>query len=259
MIGAPPATRSSLAADLTRLGVQSGSTLMVHSSLRAVGQVVGGANTVVHALLDALGPEGTLAAYVDFEPYYEDGDPEIPVFDKRIAHAARDHGILHEAMRTWPGALRSDHPDAGVLAIGPLARWIVSEHPFQFGYGPGTPFENLLLAGTKILMLGAPLDTITMLHYADHLARIPDKRMARYRRHVPGMDGPQWIDFEEFETSDAVHPALPSNYFERIAADYLASGRGTFGRIGQAKSHLFDGPDLVGFAIAWLEDFFARN
>jgi hypothetical protein len=39
------------------------------------------------------------------------------VFDKRIAHAARDHGILHEAMRTWPGARRSDHPDAGVLGV----------------------------------------------------------------------------------------------------------------------------------------------
>ena len=57
--------------------------------------------------------------YVDFEPFFADTDEfEVPVFDKRIAHAARDHVVLHEAMRTWPGALRSDHPDTGVVAIG---------------------------------------------------------------------------------------------------------------------------------------------
>jgi len=116
-------TRSSLLADLARLGVRPGGVLMVHAGLRALGPVTGGANVVVQTLLDALGPAGTLAAYVDFEPFYEDDDTaEVPVFDKRIAHAARDHGILHETIRTWPGALRSDHPDAGVAAIGPLAR-----------------------------------------------------------------------------------------------------------------------------------------
>lgn len=254
-----PTTRSVLATDLAQLGVMPGSFLMVHASLRAVGPVVGGANTVIQALLDALGPEGTLAAYVDFEPFYEDGNPEIPVFDKRIAHAARDHGILHEAMRTWPCALRSDHPDAGVLAIGPLARWITAEHPFQYGYGPGTPFEKLLLAGTKILMLGAPLDTITLLHYAECLAAVPHKRIVRYRRHMPGPSGPVWIDFEEFDTGHPVNSALADNTFELIARDYLDAGRGIAGRVGQAESYLFDGPDLVGFAIAWLEDFFARN
>lgn len=252
-------TRSSLAADFERLGVRRGGVVTVHAGLRAVGPVVGGANTILDALFDALGPRGTLAAYVDFEPYWEDGDPEIPVFDKRVAPAARDHGVLHEAMRTWPGALRSDHPDAGVLAIGPLARWITGEHPFQYGYGPGTPFEKLLLAGTQILTLGAPLDTITLLHYADHVAAIPGKRIVRYRRRMPGANGPVWIDFEEFETSHPVHPALPENYFERIARDYLAAGRGTAGIVGQAPTHLFDGPDLVGFGVAWLERFFARD
>jgi aminoglycoside 3-N-acetyltransferase len=66
---------------------------------------------IVQALLDAIGTAGTLVAYVDYEPFYDDtGEVEIPVFDKRIAHAARDHGVLHETLRTWPGALRSGHP-----------------------------------------------------------------------------------------------------------------------------------------------------
>ena len=88
---------------------------MVHAGMRSVGPIVGGVNVMVQALLDVA---GTVAAYLDIEPFYEEGDPEVPVFDKRTAKAARDHGVLHETLRCWPGALRSDHPDAGVMAIG---------------------------------------------------------------------------------------------------------------------------------------------
>lgn len=253
---APVLTRSRLAADLRQLGVTPGGVLMVHASVRAVGPVRGGVNTIVHALGDALGPHGTLAAYVDFEPFYEEDDEiEVPVFDKRIAQAARDHGILHETLRTWPGALRSGHPDAGVVALGPLAEWITRDHPFQYGYGEGSPFEKIVAAGGRVLMLGAPLDTITLLHYAEHKADLPDKRIRRYRRLMPDTG---WTWFEEFDTGDPVHASLPENAFERIAEDYLASGRGRRGYVGAAPSALFDGADLVAFAIPWLEDFVRR-
>lgn len=253
------ATRSSLAADLRQLGVTPGSVIMVHASVRSVGPVSGGVNVVVQALRDAVGPMGTIVAYVDFEPFYGDGDDEIPVFDKCIAHAARDHGVLHETLRTWPGALRSDHPDAGVVALGRLAEWIVSEHPFRYGYGEGSPFERVLEAQGKVLLLGAPLDTITLLHCAEHRARIPDKRVVTYRRLMPGVDGPQWVTFEEFDTSEPVNALLPGDHFERIARAYLASGRGTVGRFGEAPATLCDGRELVAFGTDWLERWFAPH
>ena len=65
-------TLTTLTADLRRLGVRPGDLLMVHSSLRRLGPVVGGAAVVVQSLLDAVGPGGTLLAYVDFEPFFED-------------------------------------------------------------------------------------------------------------------------------------------------------------------------------------------
>lgn len=253
------ATYSSLQADLAKLGVVPGSMIMVRSSLRAIGPVRGGVNVVLQALLDLVGPDGTLVAYVDFEPFYEDDDTEeVPVFDKRIAHAARDHGVLHETLRNWPGALRSDHPDAGVVAIGARAEWLTSEHPFQYGYGEGTPFEKFVEAEGRVLMLGAPLDTITLLHYAEHKAQIPDKRIIRYRRRMPGPAGPVWTDFEEFDTSEPVNDLLPQNCFELIAQDYLAARKGRAGLVGQAQSCLFDGSDLTSFGIQWLEKFFVK-
>ncbi len=249
--------RRKLRDDLVRLGVRAGDLLMVHGSVRSVGGIVGGVSVLVQSLFDAIGGEGTLTAYVDFEPFFEEDDEAsgIPVFDKRIAHAARDHGVLHETLRNWPGALRSDHPDAGVVAIGRLAQWITAEHPFQYGYGEGSPFERFVEAQGRVLLIGAPLDTITLLHYAEHRANIPGKRIRRYRRLMAGENGPEWVDFEEFDTGDPVSDKLPANCFEQIAAAYLAAGFGCRGKIGVATSFLFEGPDLVRFGIDWLERF----
>ena len=253
-------TRKDLTEDLRSLGVRAGDLLMVHAGVRSVGRIVGGVNTLVQAMFDAVGPDGTIAAYVDFEPWFEEPDDpaHIPVFDKRIAQAARDHGVLHETLRTWPGALRSDHPDAGVVAIGKLAEWLTAEHPFQFGYGERTPFERVVEARGRVLMIGAPLDTISLLHHAEHKATLPAKRTHSYDRLMPGSHGPHWVRFEEFDTRDPVCDILPADCFARIAKDYLATGSGSQGRIGEAESFLLDGPELVRFAIDWLEGF-ARN
>ncbi len=228
---------------------------MVHSSLRQIGPVVGGAATIINSLLEAIGEEGTLVAYVDFEPFFEEDDDEIPVFNKLTASAARDHGILHELIRTWPGSLRSNHPGAGISAIGAKAEWLTAHHPFQYGYGPGTPFEKLVEVNTKILMLGAPLDTITLLHYAEHLADIPDKQVVQYRHLMPTETGPQWIDFEEFDTSEPVNSQLPENVFEQIAEAFLSTGQGRHTRLGQAPAVLLESQLLIPFAIRWLEAF----
>lgn len=56
---------------------------------------------------------------------------------------------------------------------------------------------------------------------------------------MPGAGEPEWIDFEEFETSDSVSETWPSDYFESIGVDYLAAGRGQKGNVGASQSFLF--------------------
>lgn len=248
-------TRASLREDLLRLGLADGDLVMPHAGVRSVGRIVGGVNVLIQAIFDVIGERGTVAAYVDFEPFYaENDDPDaIPVFDKRTAPAARDHGILHETLRNWPGAVRSDHPDAGVVAIGRLAGWIVSPHPLQYGYGEGSPFERIVEARGRILMIGAPLDTITLLHFAEHKANIPNKRVVRYRRLLPGANGPEWADIEEFDTTQPVSAALPDECFARIATEHIAAASPGRGRVGDAEALLFEAPELVSFAVSWIE------
>lgn len=249
-----PATRESLTTDLRRLGIRDGDTLMVHASVRSIGAIDGGVETLVGALLDALGKAGTLVAYVDWE--IGDADPhrgDPPVFDKRTSRAARDYGILPEVVRTWPGALRSDNPDAGVAAVGARAAWLCAGHPLSYGYGEGSPFAKLVAIGARVLVLGAPLDTMTLLHHAEHLARIDGKRFIRYTRAIREGDSVRTYDVEEFDTADPIVDGMPADAFERTAVAALESGAGRSGTVGCAKAFLFDAPSLVREGIRWLE------
>ena len=49
-----------LASDFRKLGIAPGDTVMLHASVRAVGEVAGGPDAIHLALKSALSPEGTL-------------------------------------------------------------------------------------------------------------------------------------------------------------------------------------------------------
>ena len=272
-------TRSGLVRDLEGLGLRRGGVVMVHCRLSAIGHVVGGAETVVRALLEALGPGGTLVAYTG----WQDAPPddldalderarrayldEQPAYDPRVSLSRRDHGRVAEALRTWPGALHSGHPEAGVAAVGPLAAEITAYHSCDDAYGIGTPYAMLVELGGQVAMLGAPLDTVTLVHHAEAVAGVPDKRRVVY--HYPIFAGGErvWRTFSDIDTSEG---ALPygrvigeEDYIEYIARSALAGGCGKSGSVGGATAHLFEARPLVKHAVAWIEQNFlsvpARN
>lgn len=264
----PVVTASRLTEDLRALGVRAGSILMVHASLRAVGWVVGGPDAALAAIREALGPEGTLCMYVGWaDGTYEMASwpaekqraylAERPAFDPLTSRAAPEWGVLTEHLRTTPGARRSAHPEASVAAVGARADWLTSEHPLQYGFGPGTPLARVVEARGDVLLLGSPHGAVTLLHYAEHLAEVPNKRVARYR--VPlVVDGQRrWCDVEELDTVEGIAPwrsgEYGNDYFAALVDDYLASGRGRTGAVGAARAHLFDARDLTAFAARWME------
>lgn len=263
----PIVTKSRIIQDLRDLGLVPGQVVMLHASVRAIGWVVGGPDVVLQALLDVLTPAGTLMMYVGWEdnPYHlaewsEEWQraylEECPAFDPARSRAYRKWSILTEYLRTWPGACRSNHPEASVAAVGALARWITEDHPLQYGYGPGSPLAKLCETGGDVLLLGAPLDTITLLHYAEHLARVPNKRIARYKMPILRDGQRVWVEIEDFDTSQGIVDWEGGDYFGVIAREYLASGRGRSGKVGAAKSYLFDAAGLVDFGVRWMERTF---
>jgi aminoglycoside 3-N-acetyltransferase len=255
-----PFTRSQLKRAFGAIGIVPGQTLMLHASVKAVGPVMGGPNVILSALLDALTSAGTLMMYAGWEDipdfihelppatrtvYHE----EHPAFDPAVSRAVRDHGILAEFLRTWPGTQRSLNPEASMIANGARADWLTRDHPLSYGYGDGSPLARLVELGGKVLMLGAPLDTITLLHYAESRAKLRRKNVVRYQCPIFNDSNKIWIDVEDFDTGKE-HDAYT---FEEIAQAYLAEYRAGRAKIGNADAHLFDAADLCGFAIGWLE------
>jgi aminoglycoside 3-N-acetyltransferase len=264
--------RSALSADLHRLGLAEGGIAMVHTRMSAIGWVVGGSETVVRALLDALGPDGTLAAYASWQEhvYHADEWPqehreaylaEPPVFDVATAEAVRDHGRIPERVRTWPGAERSAHPEASVVAVGPRAGWLTAAHPQQDAYGEGSPFARLVEAGGQVLLLGAPLETTTLLHHAEAIARVPDKRRVTFR--IPVAEDGRVVErtYTDIDTTDGALPyeETGEDPFAVIVRAALDAGIGVSGPVGQAESHLFPASELTTFAVSWMEERFARR
>ncbi len=237
-----------------------GDHVLVHAALRKVGRVVGGADSILAALRDVVGPEGTILGYTDWQS--EDDILEIPElrehippFDPKTSRSIRDNGFFPELLRTTPGAHRSASPGASMAAIGGRAEWFTADHPLDYGYGPQSPLGKLVAADGKTLMLGAPLDTMTLLHHAEHLADFSPKRIRRYEAPILVGGLTVWREFEEFDTSDPPD-GLPDDYFATIVEDFLATGKGTRGTIGVAPSVLVEAKEIVPFAIDWIERYF---
>ena len=253
-----PHTVHSLAADLRALGLSAGDTVIVHSSVRALGFVVGEVQAVVEALLDVLGPAGTLVvpthtsgnsdpAEWQNPPVPPDWWPVIrersPGFDPART-PSHWMGILPETVRTWPGAQRSTHPQVSFAALGAGAAAIVGSHPVQDALGEASPLGAIYRAGGKVLLLGCGHDNNTSLHLAE--CRRARPAMADHGAAVRDPDGNgRWVTWKG--------PDADASDFAEIGAAYAADGPVTTGLVGNATAHLMPQRDVVDFATDWMD------
>jgi aminoglycoside 3-N-acetyltransferase len=156
-------------ADLGSLGVRPGSVLLVHSSLKSIGQVPGGAETVIQGLLIAIGEAGTLLMPA---LTYEAVRSSNPVFDVRTTPSCV--GIITETFRLREGTRRSLHPTHSVCAVGPLTEELLSPHiQDSTPCGPNSPFHRLPEFEGQILMLGCGLQPNTSIHALEEMIEPP--------------------------------------------------------------------------------------
>jgi aminoglycoside 3-N-acetyltransferase len=249
-------TEKSIGSDLRRLGVRAGQVLMVHSSLSSIGYVVGGAPTVVRALIDVLGVHGTLVMPA-FSP--EVSDPvtwkdrsfdddvielvrqNLPVFD--LAVTPTSMGTIAETFRTWPDVMRSEHPQVSVTARGPLARLIVSPHELSWGQGAGSPFARLYDFDAGLLLLGVGFNRATLLHFAE--SRVPHGRRKVRRIPVDASNNRVWVSAPD--VGDDLN-----RYFPLIGEQFMQLGQAQVGTVGRANCTLTSARAIVDFAIDFL-------
>ncbi len=161
-------TKNTLLAQFHELGIRPGMSLLTHSSLRWLGPIDGGADTVIDALLEILGPEGTLM----MSTVSGNVNREQPVF--HVEHTPSTVGILSNVFRKRPGAIRSLHPVHSIVGLGPKAEFFTSGHlQANTPWSPDSPYGKLMRNGGFILFLGTNFTCNTCLHALEIEARVP--------------------------------------------------------------------------------------
>lgn len=159
---------ASLIGDFKALGIKPGMDLLVHSSLRRIGPVEGGADTVIDALLSVLGPEGTLMMSAVSGNVTENQ----PVFDVRLTPATV--GTLPNVFMKRAGVIRSLHPIHSVAALGPRAEFYTAGHlECNTPWSPESPYGKLMRNEGFILFLGTNFTCNTCIHALEIEARVP--------------------------------------------------------------------------------------
>lgn len=269
-MGGGTSSRAKIARDLQALGLEHGDLVMVHASLRRIGPVAGGASGVIGAILDAIAPGGTMLmvlgaaddhAWVNERPEGErvallaDAEP----FDAWRTPADPDVGALAEVFRTYPGTLVSDHPEGRFAAHGPLAHELLDEVPWHDYFGPGSPLEQLIERGARVLRLGADLNTVTALHHAEYRCSLASKRRVRRHRRVATANGSEVRGIDCLDDDGGIVDYPGEDYFADLLRDYLASGAGRRGLVGAATSELLEAADVVAFGTRWMDEHLAGS
>jgi aminoglycoside 3-N-acetyltransferase len=259
-------TRSAVAWDLSSLGLTVGDVVMVHASLRAIGEVAGGPDEVHLAIKDVITDQGTMLMYASCPAYVDevgrgnltpDQEAEVlaklPAFDPYTARSARDNGALVELFRTYPGSRVNPHV-ARFVVWGEHTDHLLEPQPWDFAFGHGSLLERFVELDGKILLLGSDHDNVTFLHYAEHIANIPDKRIARFQVPVLENGVRAWLEMAEVDTSSqGAHPSWPDRFFAILVDGYLAATINRGGRVGQAESYLFSARGLLEHALQRME------
>jgi aminoglycoside 3-N-acetyltransferase len=161
-------TKSQLTDAFCAVGLGVGDLVLVHSALRELGAVDGGADTVIDALLETVGPNGTLSMPTHTWKVVNELQP---VFHQVLTPS--NVGALTNVFRQRPGVIRSLHPTHSVAAIGPRASLLCVGHTDETPCSPTSPYGRLRHWGGKILIIGANLSCSTFFHGCEYWAGMP--------------------------------------------------------------------------------------
>jgi aminoglycoside N3'-acetyltransferase len=239
-------TKSELRSGLESLGIVAGDAVMLHSSLKSIGFVDGGPRAFLEALIEAVGPTGTLVV----PTYWLPGGTILAtcklagyVFDPR--RDGSNLGRLPSEFLEFDGIERSIHPTHSVSAIGREARYVTGHHHLAPSiFGTGSPWDRCHEIDAKVVGLGISMGPVTFYHYVEDRMLddfpLPVRMKEEYRLPC--------LDWEGRRIAVPVVPLDPRFMPQRIDAparddlrayfmqEFNARGLLSWGQVGEARS-----------------------
>ena len=163
-------TKADLKHDLAAMGLTGNETILIHSSMKSIGTVEGGADTVLDALMEFFA-EGLLLLPTHTWRFINE---ENRMFD--VCRSPCCVGILPELFRQRPGVVRSLHPTHSMAAYGKdAAAYIEGELDANTPCTPGGCYDRLRAAHGKVLLLGVTHARNTFIHSVEEVLNVPNR------------------------------------------------------------------------------------
>lgn len=223
-------TKQSLLDDLENLGIDRRGTLLVHSSMKSIGEVEGGADTVLDALSEYM-KDGLLVMPTHTWSYINADNPRFYVEDSPSCV-----GILTELFRKRPGVVRSLHPTHSVAALGKDAKEFVEGNElFDTPCARGSSWGKLLDREATIMLIGVDLTRNTYIHGVEEWLDIPGRLTDTHEQlYVVLPDG------TEISVPSRRHRGYPSDNFGKVEEIFLKNGIMYKGVFGDAEVRICD-------------------
>ncbi|MGB3259977.1 aminoglycoside N(3)-acetyltransferase [Paenisporosarcina sp.] len=245
---------------LQTLGIQAGDAIMVHSSIKSMGWIAGGAKAVIDALMEIITEEGTIIMPAQSAENSEPSYWMLPPVPKEWHAAIREHtpaydphltplrgmGKIAECFHRHPKTIRSYHPVHSFMAWGKHAEQWMMEHPLEDSFGMTSPLGAFLNDNVKIVLIGVGYDSCTALHLSENLL---EKKTYTNQGAAMLVDGQrQWIEYQTVDVDSDRFPDLGESFEKEHPEAFHV------GKLGQADCRIIQMKPLVDFGAKWLKE-----
>ena len=216
------------------MGLTGRETILIHSSMKSIGDVAGGADTVLDALMEFFS-DGLLLLPTHT---WKTVNAANPVFDVRTSPCCV--GILPELFRSRPGVVRSLHPTHSLAGYGKdAAAYLAGQELCNTPCTPGGAYDRLKDMGGKILLIGVTHARNTYIHSVEEVLNVPHRLTdAPAKLTAVDADGnPHTVYMRSHYNARQPHI---SEDFVKLTQAYLDCGAAENVRFGDAACTLCD-------------------
>lgn len=155
---------------LESMGLKGDETILIHSSMKAIGAVDGGADTVLDAWME----------------YFKDGLLLLPTHTWKTVNADNPVynpyttpscvGLLTNMFMKRDGVIRSLHPTHSMSGYGKnAAEYLAGEEYNNTPCTPGGCYDRLKEVGGKVLLVGVGHERNTYIHSVEEVLNVPNR------------------------------------------------------------------------------------